>query len=65
MVSITVYGLRYFITPTEAIKAYAVQTELKISNQNKSFKESVKKAAVKLCVNNKNTERNRTPPEIS
>ena len=29
------------------------------------FKESVKKAAVKLCVNNKNTDRKRTPPEIS
>ena len=37
MVNITVYGLRYFITPTDAINAYAVQTELKTSNQIKSL----------------------------
>ena len=36
MVNITVYGDIYFITLTEAIKAYAVQTLLKITRYNQS-----------------------------
>ena len=53
MVSITVYGVIYFITYTDAIKAYAVQMLLKIIRYNQSEFGKVKNDTENFCVNNK------------
>ena len=50
MVSITVYGDRYFITFTEATKAYAVQILLNINKYNQSKFGKLKKANEKPSI---------------
>ena len=53
MVNITVYGDKYFITLTEAIKAYAVQKLLKINRYNQSSFEILKKDIEKPFITNR------------
>ena len=53
MVSITVNGLKNFITFTDAENAQSVQIDDYKKNHNKSFDESAKNAGVKLSAKNK------------
>ena len=48
MVSITVYGLKNFITLTDAENAYAVQTDDNKSNHKKSLEEILKNSRLIL-----------------
>ncbi len=61
MVNITVYGVKYFITCTEAINAYAVQILLKIIKYNQSFVDKVKNSIENFCVTSKYKVTPKTP----